>query len=79
MSLSDRVAQIYFQVLGSLSTAFYNLQDYGGVVATRLHMGVFVKIWMDIVIYLIGKMLISLHTIEVSRGDDSTHHTATGA
>jgi hypothetical protein len=79
MSLSDRVAQIYAQVLGSLSSAVYNSQGYGGIILTRLQTGVFVKLWMNIITFLIGKMLISLHALEFSRGNDFTHHTATEA
>jgi hypothetical protein len=39
MSPSDRVAQLYPQVPGSLFVAFYDSQGYGGGILTRLHKG----------------------------------------
>jgi hypothetical protein len=58
----------------------YNTQGYGKGILTCLHRGVFVKIGKDIIItFLIRRMLISLHAIEVNRGHDYTCHAATGA
>jgi hypothetical protein len=37
MSPSDRVAQLFPQAPGSLFIAFYDSQDYGGGILTRLH------------------------------------------
>jgi hypothetical protein len=39
MSSSDRVAQLYTQVSGSLLVVFYDSQGYGGGILTRLHTG----------------------------------------
>jgi hypothetical protein len=35
----NKVAQLYPRALGSLFVASYDSEDYGGVIATRLHMG----------------------------------------
>jgi hypothetical protein len=35
----NRVAQLYFQALGSLFIAFYDSQGYDGGIETRLHRG----------------------------------------
>jgi hypothetical protein len=39
MSRSDRLAQLHPQAPGSLFVAFYDSQDYGGSILTRLHAG----------------------------------------
>jgi hypothetical protein len=44
----DRVAQLHRQVKDSISIAFYNSQDYGGGILTRLHMWSNAKIQDDL-------------------------------
>jgi hypothetical protein len=39
ISLRYRVAQLYPQALDSLSVAYYDYQEYGGGIPTRLHAG----------------------------------------
>jgi hypothetical protein len=43
---SDRVAQLYPQVRGSLFVAFHYSQGYGGGILTRLHMGTYYPYFM---------------------------------
>jgi hypothetical protein len=52
MSPSDRVAQLYPQVPGSLFVSFYVSQGYGGGILTRLHTGSILYLVIQYMLYI---------------------------